>query len=154
MKYLLSIVVVFILSCNTSIFVSKSRVIYETQGYFLYYRSDKCLFIPNKDASIDNFLKDTLTKKGYLLKSGCGVDGLKFVSRKLNVDMIYMDNKQEVLLRDSVYLTSTRFRYLLNKTKSIDFSDTVEFIYMGMKYKVEASDDFYGEVLTVEGNAR
>jgi hypothetical protein len=154
MKYLLSITAVFILSCNTAMFVNKSRVIHEAQGYLLYYHSDKCLFIPNKDTSIGNFLKDTLTKKGYLLKSVCGIDGLKFVSKKLNVDMIYMDNKQEVRLPDSVYFTITRLRYLLNKTKDINFSDTVEFIYMGMKYKVDASDGFYGEALTVEGNAR
>jgi hypothetical protein len=155
MKYFIFIIVsVFLFSCNVSMLVNKSRVVHEAQGYLLYYHTNKVLFIPNKDTAIDKFLQDTVTKKGYLLHSGCGIEGLKDVSKKLYIDMIYLDNKQEILLPDSVYITSTKFRYLRNKLKSIDYSDTIEFIYKGTKYKIEASDDFFGEVLSVEGNAR
>lgn len=154
-KQLVSIIgVIFLISCNVSMFVNKSRIVHQAQGYLLYYRSDKVLFIPNNDTSIDNFFQNTVTKKGYLLHSGCGIEGLKDVSKKLYIDMIYLDNKQEVLLPDSVYLTTTKFRYLRNKLKSIDYSDIIEFIYKGTKYKVEVSDDFFGDVLSVEGNAR
>ena len=153
MKYLLSIVIIFALSCNKIMFVSKSKVIHDAEGYLFYYRSDKCLFIPSKDTSITNFLKDTLTQKGYLLQSVCGISGLKFVAQKFNIDMVYLDNEQEVLLPDSIYITTTKFRYLLNRTKSVDFSDTLEFEYKGKRYKIDASDNFYGEVLKVNGNA-
>lgn len=154
MKYLVSIIGAVFLSCNVSMVVNKSRVVHEAKGYLLYYRSDKVLFIPSNDTVIDNFFQDTVTKKGYLLHSGCGIEGLKDVSKKLYIDMIYLDNKQEILLPDSVYLTTTKFRYLRNKLKGIDYSDTIGFIYKGTKYEIEASDDFFGEVLSVEGNAR
>ena len=153
MKYFLLIIAFFALSCNTILLINKSKVVHEIEGYLLYYRSDKSLFIPSKDTSITSFFKDTSAKKGYLLQSACGISGLKYVADKFYVDMVYLDNNQEVLLSDSIYFTTTRFRYLLNKTKSLDFSDTLEFKYNGKRYKIDASDSFYGEVLKVDGNA-
>jgi len=135
-------------------FVKKSKVIHEAQGYLLYYHSDKYLFIPSKDTSIDAFLKDTLIRKGYFLGSVCGLSGLEFIYKKLNVNMVYTDLKQEVLLPDSIYLGNIRFRYLLNKIGQTDFNDTLEFEYDSRRHKIDASSDFFGEELKADGYAR
>ena len=135
------------------LFVNKSRVIHETEGYLFYYRSGKCLFVPSKDASITTFMSDTIPKKGYLLEPVCGIDGLKFLAEKFDVNIVYMDNKQEFTLPDSIYITTTKFRYLLNRHPSTDFTDVVEFEYKGKRYRINASDSFYGEVLKITGNA-
>ena len=153
MRYLILIGIIFTFSCSTKMFVDKSKIVHEAEGYLFYYHADKILFIPSRDTSIINFLKDTTTKKGYLLQSACGVNDLKWVAQKLMVDMAYLDNKQEIFLPDSIYLTTTRFRYLSNKINSVDFNDTIEFKYQNKRYKIDASDNFYGEVLKVDGNA-
>lgn len=137
-----------------TMFVKKSKVIHEAEGYLVYYHSDKYLFIPSKDTSIDTFLKDTSLRKGYFLGSVCGLGGLEFISQKLNVNMVYTDHKQEVLLPDSIYLGNIRFRYLLNKIRQTDFNDTLEFEYYGRRHKIDASSDFFGEELKADGHAR
>lgn len=152
MKSLL-IIAVLSLSCNRAYFVSKDKIVHQTEGYVLYYHSDKVLFIPSRDTSIPTFLRDTSTKKGYLLNDACGIIGLKNVAQKFYVEMIYLDEGKDVFLADSMYLTRTRFRYLLNRTYSVDFNDTLEFKYNGKRFKIDASDSFYGEVLKVDGNA-
>lgn len=90
-------------------FVNKSRVVQETEGYLFYYRSDKCLFIPSRDTSMTNFMNDTLPKRGYFLEPVCGVKGLKFLATKFDVNIVYIDNEQEFTLPDSIYIITTHF---------------------------------------------
>jgi len=153
MKYFSIILLCFLMSCNKAIFVSKSKIIHDQAGYLFYYQSDKCLFLPSIDTSIDNFLKDTSMKKGYFLRSVCGIEGLKHTAKKVYVDMAYQDEAgHRFVLSDSVFINATSLKYLPEKRSHVVFNDIIEFEYQGRIFRIDVSDDFYGNVLYVPGN--
>ncbi len=126
MKYLFVIFVCVLLSCNKAIFVDKSKIVQYAEGYLLYYPFSKCVFVPSKDTSLANFMNDTVTKKGYLLDPICGIEGLKYTAEKFNVRIVFMENQKEVLIPDSVYLRTTSFRFISNKSLNVDFGGIIE----------------------------
>lgn len=155
MKYLVIALVCLLLSCNRAVLVDKSRIVHDTSGYLFYYHTDKCIFLPTekKEPEVDNFLNDTAIKKGYLLPSVCGIDGFKNTAKKVHINMAYQDeNSRRFVLADSIYINATNLKYLPKKRSHVDFNDIIEFEYQGKIFRIDVSDDFYGEILKVPGN--
>ncbi|MBN8783394.1 MAG: hypothetical protein J0G98_10030 [Terrimonas ferruginea] len=152
MKFLFFASLILLFSCNKGMFVDKSKIVHHAEGYLFYYPFDKCVFVPSNDTSLANFMSDTATKKGYLLTPACDIDGLKNVAEKFNVDIVFMENQKEVLIPDSVYLTTTSFRYILNRPLRANLSSIVEVEYKGKRIRINVAYSFYGEVLKFAGN--
>jgi hypothetical protein len=157
MKILLVAIICIFISCNKALFVDKSKIIHEGSAYLLFYGDYKGILIPSKNPSIDSFFRDTTKKMGYkIFDDATGFYGLKTASTKYFVEMIYFDTRnktnKEFTLNDSIYLTTTYFKYLEPHKTKPEWKGPIEFIYKNNRYRIYVSDKYIGIVLQVAGN--
>lgn len=158
LKILLVIIICISISCNKAFFVDKTKIVHNGSGYLLFkkeFHNDVALLILSKDTSIDHFLSDTTEKRAYkLFDDACGFYGLKAVANKYLVDIPYKASQQniEFTLEDSVFITTTTFKYLKTGKKTTEWKGPFEFIYKNKRYKIYVSDQYIGTVLQVTGN--
>ncbi|SFQ24347.1 hypothetical protein [Parafilimonas terrae] len=143
------------ISCNKSFFVDKSKIVHNGHGYLLFFGNDNCLLILDKSNSIDHFFTDTSKKFGYnVYGEPCGFYGLKPAAEKYLVGLVYPNYKgtSELILEDSIFITTTFFKYVKPPKQKAEWKGPVEFIFNNKRYKIYMSDKFVGRVLQVAGN--
>ena len=155
MRYITILFFSIHLSCNTAVFVKKSRVVHRAEGYFLFYSPESCLFIPSKDSSVSNLMNDTLIKKGFLLYPPSAASSLQLIAQKFHVNQSFRTKEINpyVFLPDSIYVIHSSFNYLIHQQEKLRYTDTIYFDYLGKKLKFSISFNFKGEIQRVYGNS-
>jgi hypothetical protein len=135
-------------SCDIQMFVAKSRVIHDQNG-FLYYNRNMCLFIPDENYDKD-FFSEVNGKMAYRIYSGCGIEALRAVANKYYVSMPDWDGKNMIQFDDSIYVVAANIRYLpLKFNKVMIDTGRVTLVYNKTQYSFFGKSLFYGEVLSI-----
>ncbi|QJB35631.1 hypothetical protein HF329_31750 [Chitinophaga oryzae] len=133
-KFLISVMIMFLYSCNYSLFVPKNNVLHARTGYLMYFNNRE-YFFPERNIHRNNFFSKRVRKNGYILSPNEWSEDFLSISQKYVVGNYHVVKGDSVLIEDSVRIIPVETRSLTAKNKS-----KVGFVDWHIKYN---GQDFF-----------